>query len=313
VGLRTIVNPAPVEETERLAAGNGQPKEHPERLAALLVELRWSLLALNGAPLDDELPCLVAGAGVEFGHVARAIADEMGLTVRQLDDRPLRNVPPALQAQLAGFAPVLGLALREVATGESFGVNFRRGEFAFHRGEDALRRALWHTALIAAAVVALMITDTYLGYAQLARRLELTQGEIRRVFVDTLPQVQRIVDEKTQLQTEIASAEKKLQMLNGVAPMGGATAVDVMRTLSAAVPDTIRVDVDDYVMDTDGVRIKANADSFEAVDAIKQQVAATHAFSAVEVKDVKAAPDGKGVDFRLLVSLGPEGTTGTKP
>jgi len=59
-------------------------------------------------------------------------------------------------------------------------------------------------------------------------------------------------------------------------------------------------------MDTDGVRMKVKTDSFESVDAIKQQLLNTHYFGDVQVKDVKTAADGK-VDFRLVLALSKAG------
>ena len=129
---------------------------------------------------------------------------------------------------------------------------------------------------------------------------------MRSVFTQTLPDVHRIVDEHSQLQTEIDAAQKRLQILSQVAPVGGVTAIDVMRTITAAVPDSVTVDTDEYVMDPESVRIKARTDSFEAADTIKQQLLNTHYFADVQVKDVKAAPDGKG-DFRLALALSQAG------
>lgn len=309
VGLRTLVLPVVDEdesETTVTPANNGHGGGDVHRTAALIAEIRWTLLALNGAPLDAGLTCVVAGDGVQFDRLAQEMVPALNVTVRRLEDGPLRNVPPALRGEVASFASPLGLALREIAPNEALGVNFRRGEFAYHRGQDELRRALWRTGAIALVVLALVIANTYMQYQQLAGRLAVVQSQIRMIFTQTLPDVHRIVDERAQLQTEIDAAQKRLQILSGLAPVGGTTAVDVLRTITTAVPDAIKVDTDEYIMDPDSVRVKAKTDSFEAVDTIKQQLINTHYFSDVQVKDVKSAPDGK-VDFRLILSLNKEG------
>jgi general secretion pathway protein L len=308
VGLRTLLPTLPAGAAPALAAGNGHPEEPPELAAALFGEIRWTLMALNGgAVLEDGLPCVIAGDGVQFDQIGQELAATMGLHVRRLDERALRNVPPALHAELPRFVSPLGLALREVAPNGALGLNFRQGEFAYHRGADELRRALWRTGALAALVVALMVTNTYMGYQQLSRRLELLQGQIRNVFSQTLPDVRRISDDPlSQLQGEIDAVQKRLQLLSGVVPPAGATAVDVARTISTAIPDSLKIDIDDYIMDTEGVRIKAKTDSFETADAVKQSLLNTHYFADVQVKDVKAGHDGK-VDFRLALSLSKEG------
>jgi hypothetical protein len=275
-------------------------------VGALGREIRWTLLALNaGAPLEAGLPCLLAGEAPYCEQLGNELTRQMGLEVRRLTDSSLRNVPVPLRAEVDAFAAPLGLALREIAPGAALGVNFRQGEFAYHRGQDELRRAAWRSAALAAAVLALVIANTFMSYQQLAGRLNAIQAQIRNVFTQTLPDVHRVVDERAQLKTEIEAAQKRLQILGGLAPVSGVTAIDVMRTISAAIPDKIKVDTDEYIMDPEAVRIKAKTDSFEAVDTIKQQLINTHYFGDVQVKEVKAAQDGK-VDFRLVLALNKE-------
>ncbi len=310
VGLRTLVPTAPAAASDdgAVASGNGYPTELSRRVAALIGEIRWTLLALNGAPLDAGLPCLIAGDGDPFDRIDEEMSAAMDVSVRRLDQSALRNVPPALRGELSSFVAPLGLALREVAPNDALGVNFRQGEFAYHRGADELRRALWRTAALAVVVVALIITDTYMSYQQVVRRLELVNAQIRNVFSQTLPDAKRITDDPLgQLQAEIDAAQKRAQLLAGVVPPAGATAIDAARAISTAIPDSHKIDIDEYVMDTEGVRIKAKTDAFETADAVKQDLLNTHYFADVQVKDVKAAADGKGVDFRIILSLSKEG------
>ena len=62
-------------------------------------------------------------------------------------------------------------------------------------------------------------------------------------------------------------------------------------------------------MDPDAVRLRANTDTFESVDAIKQELLNTGYFSDVQVKDAKAGKDGNGVDFRLNMVLSKDVST----
>jgi general secretion pathway protein L len=313
VGLRTLLPAAlaAAADGEVAANGNGHAPDTSPGVEALVNDIRWTLLAMNGAPLDDQLPCLLAGEGVEFDRIAARLGAVLGCEVRRLDQAPLRTVPQALRAELGGFVSPLGLALREVNADGALGVNFRQGTFAYHRGQDDLRRALWRSGALVVLVGVLMIANMYMGYEQLARRLQLVEGQIRNVFTETLPDVHRVFDEKAQLQSEIAEAKKKLQAMGDVAS-SGTTAVDVLRAMASALPPELKIDIDDYVMDFDGIKAKAKSESFESVDAIKQQIASTHAFGDVQVKDVKAAADGKGVDFRLVIALNKEAAGGAQ-
>ncbi|MFN8627757.1 MAG: type II secretion system protein GspL [Candidatus Binatia bacterium] len=304
LGLRTLTPTVAAAdgEIEAAVAGNGHAAPSTAHLRELLREIRWSILAFNAGPLDPGFPCLLAGEGPLFDQLGVALTREMEVSLHRLGESPLRNIPPALRGEVERFATPLGLALREVSPGGALGVNFRQGEFAYHRGQDELRRALWGTGTLAAVLLALIVTNQYMSYEQLAGRLAALQTGIRNVFVQTLPDVRRVADERTQLKAEIDAAQKRLQILGGLAPVSGATAIDVMRTIATAIPDSTKVDTDEYVMDPEAVRIKARADSFEAVDSIKQQLLNTRYFGDVQVKEVKAAQDGK-VDFRLVLTL----------
>jgi general secretion pathway protein L len=308
VGLRTLVAalPASAADVTTAAAGNGHAREMIDA-TDLVRDIRWTLLALNGAPLDEAMPCFVIGDGLHFDALAQELAAALDVRVQRLDEAPLRSVPAALRSEVSSFISPLGLALREIEPNDSLGVNFRRGEFAYHRGQDELRQALWRSGSLAALVLALFVTSTYMDYEQLASRLGAVQKQIRYVFTQTFPDIQRVNDEKAQMQAEIDSAQKHLQLLGGLAPVNGAMAVDVLRIITAAIPDTVKVDTDEYVMDPDAVKVKSKTDTFEQVDTIKQLLLNTHYFGDVQVKDVKTAADGK-VDFRLVLSL-----TGASP
>jgi general secretion pathway protein L len=314
VGLRTLTPAfgADSSEIEAAVSGNGHAVPSAAHLQDLVREIRWTVLAFNAGPLEPQFPCCLAGEGPLFDRLGAALTRELGLSLHHLTESPLRNIPPALRADVERFAAPLGLALREVTPSGALGVNFRQGEFAYHRGQDELRSALWGTGTLAAVMLALVVTNQYMSYQQLAGRLAAVQAGIRNVFTQTLPDVRRVVDERTQLKSEIEAAQKRLQILGGLAPVSGATAIDVMRTIAAAVPDRTKVDTDEYVMDPEAVRIKAKADSFEEVDSIKQQLLNTHYFGDVQVKEVKAAQDGK-VDFRLVLTLNKDAVTGSGP
>jgi len=305
VGLRTIALPPPAKpiDTGATASTNGHPPDEEARAAALVVQIRWTLMAMNGGAFDASLPCLVTGGGVNAARLVQHLETGLGLTVRRLDQKPLKGVPANLKNDLGDFMTPFGLALREVAGGEAVGVNFRRGEYAYQRGQDELQSALWRTGAIAAAAVALLFSSMYMEYDRLARRAALLDAQVRYVFTQTVGEGQRIVDPKTQLQAEIDAKRRELQILGNIMPMGGITAVDALRTISATIPDSVKLDVDEFVMDTDGIRAKAKADSFEAANTVKQQIEKTNYFAEVEVKDIKTAADGNSVDFRIVIVL----------
>jgi general secretion pathway protein L len=301
VGLRTLSRSSPA-----ASSGNGAtpPAGDPSFDAgAEIDQIRWTLLALNGAPLDDGLPCYLAGEPLFVDGLEEGLARRLAFDVRRLDRLELRNTGSQPGAEVARFSTSIGLALREVAAADAVGVNFRRGEFAFHRSQQELRRALGGVAALAAVVVALTVGDLYMDYRVLAARAAAVEGQIQKVFHSTILDAGRVADPVAQLQAEITELQERTALVNDVVPVSSRTSIDILWALSATVPNDIRVDTEDFSMDPDGVRLRANTDTFESVDAIKQRLMDIGLFRDVQVKDAKAGKDGKGVDFRMTLFL----------
>ncbi len=290
------------------AAENGSsspPTPSPERLAN---DLRWTLLVLNEGPLDPGLPCLLAGEpGELLTQLAQELSEKLGLEVTRLESLRLRPVPGVSNGQAPAFARPLGLALRELSPANSVGLNFRRGEFTYHRGQVEMRRTLARIGALAAVFVVLMMTNLFVSYRLEQARVAAIDGQIRNVFAATVPDTPISSNPATQLQSQIETAQKKLALLADAAPVGNLTAIDLLRTVAAAIPAKVTIDTDEYVMDTDSVRIRGKTASFESIDAIKKQLAAVTYFREVQVKDSRASRDGTGVDFRLILLLNKPG------
>jgi hypothetical protein len=91
-------------------------------------------------------------------------------------------------------------------------------------------------------------------------------------------------------------------LLNDIVPVSTSTSVDVLRAVSSAIPNKIRIDSEEYSMDPDQVRLRGNTETYESVDAIKQELLNTGFFSDVVVKEAKVAKEG-GVNFRMNLEI----------
>jgi general secretion pathway protein L len=312
VGLRTLTCGAVLASAPG-ASDNGNGAGEPEAAApaavpavdldAVIAEVRWTVLALNGAPLDDHLICYVAGDPALIEDIEPALAGELGFTVRRLDRTTLRNVAPDVRRQAPAFSSSLGLALREVAPTNALGVNFRRGEFTFHRAQQEIRQALRTVAVLALVVVVLVVVDMFMKQYQRSQQLAAVEGQIQKVLAAALPDVGRVPNPKGTLHDEIESLRQRVNLLNDIVPVSSSTSIDILRAAASAVPAKVRIDCEEYTMDPDAVRVRCNTDTFEAVDTIKEEMLKTGYFSDVEVKDAKQAPKGSGVDFRMALKL----------
>jgi type II secretory pathway component PulL len=267
----------------------------------LVGDLRWSLLALNGAPLDDEMPCYLAGEAAAVDALRGRLEESLQVRVRRLDQVRLRSVDAAAASRAPDFTSSIGLALREVLPANAIGVNFRRGEFTFHRSQQELQRALRGVAALGALVVALTVGDLYMEYRQLATRAAQLDQQVQIVFRDALPDV-RATNPVVQLQDEVNALSDRVALLNDIVPVSTSTSVDILRAVASAVPTKIRIDSEEYSMDPDQVRLRGNTETYESVDAIKQEILNTGFFSDVVVKEAKVSKDG-GVNFRMNLEI----------
>jgi Tfp pilus assembly protein PilN len=268
-----------------------------------LREIRWSLLALADGQALTAL--WVGGEAADTPGVVAALGRTLGTTPQSLDTLTLAAVPVALRGKQAAFATPLGLALRQAGDASPFGIDLRRGEFAYHREREALWRGLSRAALLAVVAIVLMVVSFLLDARQLEARRDAVRGEIRAIFTAALPAVRTIVNEKAQLQTEIAALDKQRRLYGGLAP-SAPRAIDCLRALTAAVPKDVRLDVEEVSLDGETLRLRGSTTTYEGVEAVKRGLAGRAEFRNVEAKDVRASVDGQRVDFRLSLEVGGE-------
>ena len=305
-GLRTLTGstPGPLSGSTN-GSGNGAAADgHPP--SSLATEIRWTLLALNGALLEEGLPCLIAGDRDSVAALQPEIESELPVKVRVLDKLKVTTADASAERMVPAFASTIGLALREVAPNNAMGVNFRRDEFTFHRAQQELRRALRGVVALLSVVIALTVVQLFLDYRQLAGRVAQTEAQIQAVVNDALGTKGTSKDPRGQLQSELENLRGRVTMMKDIVPVSTSTSIDVLRAISGAVPNKVRIDSEEYQMDPNEVRLRANTDTFESVDSLKQQFLDTGFFQDVQVKDAKAGKDGAGVDFRMILVLSKE-------
>lgn len=293
VGLRTLARALSDAETN----GSGAPG-----VEGTIADLRWTLLALNGAALDDDLPCYVAGDPAVVDALEQPLAAALGVVVRRLDRIGLTTLTPEVVKQAPAFSSSLGLALREVSPNAALGVNFRKGEFTFHRGQQELRRALRTVALLGVVVLVLTVLDMFVKYQQLRQQAAAIDTQIQKVFAATLPDLGRPANPKGVLQQETDALRERVDLVTDIVPVSTSTSIDILRAAASAVPNNIRIDCEEWTMDPDAVRVRCNTETYTTVDDIKAGLEHTGIFSGVEVKDAKPDPKG-GIDFRMTMKL----------
>mgnify|MGYP000322797360 CR=1 FL=1 len=255
-------------------------------------DVRWAARTL----LDGEPPppTLVIAAGDEARALTAdldgpplALASELPVWCDRAPVGHLRAI--ALAARAAGIAPL--------------GLNFRTGDLGYHAPSEEAWRQLRVAGFLAAAVVVLAIVS--FGAALAGRRAELAglRAEVARAVADVLPGAAPGT-ERTRLQGAIDTLESRRKVLGGAAS-GRPKTLELLRSITEAVPTQVAVTVDDFAVDDDGVRLHARTDSYESVDVVKRALQSVPGLYNPEVKDVKAGVDGR-IEFRVALRFAPE-------
>ena len=241
--------------------------------AALAAEARWSLAALGG------IPSTLVVAGTDAGpELATALADATRATVV-----PLAQVAGALPGDFGACAVAAGLVAGAAWRAPKH-LLLAGGE---GEGPPAFRRSV---ALALAALV-LGAVDLGLVHHRLAERDAALAAAIRVEAGAALPGG-RLVAPRAELEAALAAASHR-------AARRGPGALGVLRDLSTRVPPTLALDLDELVVEPEGVRLHGRTDSFGTVDALRAALAGSPLLSEVTAEETRAAVDGRHVEFRL--------------
>jgi general secretion pathway protein L len=105
-----------------------------------------------------------------------------------------------------------------------------------------------------------------------------------------------VVNEKIQLEDAVEALQKRQRVLRGTAT---GSPLDVLRHLSAVIPEQVVLDLDEWIFDEDVVRLQGTTTSFEATEALKTAIMSLGLFREAQLKDVKTVAGSKKVSFRL--------------
>jgi general secretion pathway protein L len=200
------------------------------------------------------------------------------------------EVLPEIGGKRADDPVSLGIALTE-------GLTMRTGDFAYRRADEGMRRKQ-RTLIIAAAVVAVLaavniavkFSITRSGYGRLDR-------EIKEIYHQTFPDARPPGDPVREMRDRLNEAKRRFGALGS-----GTSALDVMQTVTDAIPKEIRVTFQDFQLEGDRLRLQGDAPSFESVDRVKAEMQKSPLFTDVAVQDTRMGVDNK-VKFRFEIKL----------
>lgn len=264
--------------------------------ARALAAVRQTLIAESR---DAEPPEVVLSG--ELGlmpEVQQQLSAALALTVRGSDALDCSGLLDGLTPERMRFASCISMLLGEAPRGAIPLLDLRRAEFAFRSQQSSLA-PLYKPAMVAIAVFGLALLHFMLSSVNQYSRLRVVDSQIVRAASPALgahtpPNV------KTALTAGIADMRKRLKTMGGASRT---SPLDILMAVSQSIPPRLSVDIDDMLIDENGVKITGVADSFNTVDRLKKALGTNDTFGEIQVADAKAGADPSKVEFHLTATL----------
>jgi type IV pilus assembly protein PilM len=274
-------------------------------LGVLAKEIDHTLMAYNtrvGEQPVQEIVLLGGGAGLP--EALPFFENHYGLptTLFDVNQRLFPPSPMTLQPQAGLVMPVsFGLAMRQMSR-RALGMDFRREEFALRKSYDEVRGQLLSIAGMVALLVGLSLFDLYYHLHTKEIQYDALQRQVESMFRETFPDVRRVSNETGQARERLREIQTNLK---GVGTLSGpqGSALEMLRELAVRTPQGLQVKITDLTISTEGISISGETQSFDGVDGLKKAYASSPYFDEITVSQARAGASGKGVEFKLALTL----------
>jgi type IV pilus assembly protein PilM len=274
-------------------------------LSVLAKEIDHTLLAYSTRAGEEPVrEVVLLGGGAGLPEALPFFEEHYGLptTLFDMNQRLFPPSPLMLQPQPGLVMPVaFGLAMRQVSR-RALGLDFRREEFALRKSYDEVRGQLLSIGGMVALLVGLSLFDLYYHLRTKEMHYAHLQSQMESIFRETFPEVRRVSNEIGVARDKLREIETNLK---GVGTLSGpqGSALEMLRELAVRTPQGLQVKITDLTISTEGISISGETQSFDGVDNLKKAYASSAYFDEVKVFPARAGPSGKGVEFKLAITL----------
>lgn len=291
----------PVHEQEQVDGTTQLVQATP---TAWMARIRATLLAAeeSGAPEIDGV--LLTGGGSRWHNLGAEMHEDLGVPVHQLplpDSEVNADVAPRPEPE---HALAMALALRAFADRKELALDFRVGDFAYHAANRMTAR-LVAAALAAGVLLGIGRVGNHAWQmhklnAQLEAANQRLVSSVQAAFPQVAASSLMTPDAGIAVAREqVTALELRAAALEGF-PL---TALGALKELSQTVPSGVTVDVDEYIVNDEMIRIRGTTDSFGSVDQIESAIQAKPEFRGAKKSDVNKGPTKDGVaNMRFTVT-----------
>jgi type II secretion system (T2SS) protein L len=264
-----------------------------EAAASILNSVRQTLLA-HGEE-TEQTDVIVAGAAASYPKVRGLLSESLAMSVRDGGAFDYTGIFEGSVPNNGKFSSCVAMLMGELPSKPLDLINFRQGEFMFRGRVRGDLSPFYTSGILAAALVAVIIFHFALGVSANLHRLHQVNAEIGAAAGPVLGETDP-ANAREQLKAGIAKMNHRLNLIGGNLTH---SPLDTLVAVSRALPPRFPVQMVDVQIDSQGLRVTGQADSFTTVDQAKKALDASGFFGSIEVAHAKAGSDPSKVDFRM--------------
>jgi len=193
-----------------------------------------------------------------------------------------------------------GLALRALAPGQTTGINFLEAKNADIKPKLNMKKEFVICAVLIGAIAFISLIGLFLRLSNLEAQYARVKNEIRKVFQNTLPEEENIVNPLAQLEQKLQSLRKEYALFDSVSSTG---TLEVLNTVTTCTPPEMNIKLNNMLITTESVRLMGTSQSFESVYDWQRLLQDVPQFSNVDVRDIRRAPESERIQFIVLASF----------
>ena len=262
-------------------------------------EIEMTLRSMYGSCNDSKLKVFVSGNNEFLDDLSTSLPESMNCEVVPFN--PFTKIDCSEQQQPdADNVIAIGLAL--IGANEIQDVlNFITIDKSRATRTVETKRGLLIAGALVVIIGILLVARLFYELNYLEGQHELVKKQIRDVFVQTLPEEKKIVDELAQLDEKLKVVQTEYNTFTAglsdkVLPL------KILQIISEKITPGQNVRINDISINPGSVRLLGIAASFESVDNLVSVLRQVSEFRTIEVPNIDVDPQSSGVRFTFLIT-----------
>ena len=270
-------------------------------LTRLAEEVKRTLLSYESGPQARPVENIfITGGFALLPGVEKMIGEGLGKTVAVLDlggnSSFSRDVPKEYGPALA---VALGAALGRSAPDR---INFRKEEFSSSQKAQKVKTRVRLLAAYAVILAVMGLGSFGLNLYLQERRYQDLKGEIRKEFLQAVPDVKKVVNEIQQMKARVREEKARMDSLGGSSGTG--SPLEIIRDLSLMIEPAWKVRFTELAIDPETIEVNGETNSFDAVNRLKTKLEGSSQYREVQLKTARASGLENVIEFKLQMKRG---------